>query len=130
MTKLSEMISNDEVHARDMEDPEYRSEWERTTLAAAVALHVLKYREQHELSQTKLGELLAMSQPQVARIERGDHTPSLATLARLCVVLDTEFNIDIRPSGRPAKLTNEKARKNASLTSFAEANADIVLSVA
>ncbi len=130
MTKLSELISNNEVHAKEMEDAQYRAEWERTTLAGAVALHVLKYRAQHQLSQTRFGELLAMSQPQVARIERGDHTPTLATLARLCVVLDSEFNIDIRPSGRPAKLTNEKARKNASLTSFAEANADIVLSVA
>lgn len=128
MTKLSEMRTDDELHAESMEDPEYRAAWERISLAAAVALQVVKYRDEHELSQTKFGEMLGMSQPQVARLERGDHTPTLDTLARLCVVLDAEFNINIRPSGRRAKLTNEKARKSASLTSFDDA--DAVLSVA
>jgi predicted transcriptional regulator len=38
-----------------------------------------------------------MRQPHVARLEAGDHEPSLATLRRLAQVLGLEFHIDITP---------------------------------
>jgi predicted transcriptional regulator len=34
-------------------------------------------------------------QPAIARLEAGDHEPSLATLSRLARVLGLEFHIDI-----------------------------------
>ncbi|HUB38746.1 MAG TPA: helix-turn-helix transcriptional regulator [Streptosporangiaceae bacterium] len=38
-----------------------------------------------------------MHQPAIARLEAGDHEPSLATLSRLARVLRIEFHIDITP---------------------------------
>jgi transcriptional regulator with XRE-family HTH domain len=38
-----------------------------------------------------------MQQPAIARLEAGDHQPSLATLARLAAGLGMEFHIDITP---------------------------------
>jgi len=44
-----------------------------------------------------LARLLGMHQPAIARLEAGDHEPSLATLSRLARVLGLEFHIDITP---------------------------------
>jgi hypothetical protein len=38
-----------------------------------------------------------LHQPAIARLEAGDHEPSLATLSRLARVLGIELHIDITP---------------------------------
>lgn len=98
MTKLSELRSAREVHAEDLADPQIRAEYDRTALAHAVALRVLAYRTEHCLSQSALGRQLGMAQPAIARLEAGDHEPSLATLSRLARGLNLEFHIDITPA--------------------------------
>ena len=60
-------------------------------------MRVTGYRIDHGLSQTELARLLGMHQPAIARLEAGDHEPSLATLCRLARTLDVEFHIDITP---------------------------------
>jgi len=69
-----------EVLQRDLEDPEFRVEWERTALARAVALAVLRYRNNHQLSQRDLAHKLDWKQPAVARLESGEVNPALETL--------------------------------------------------
>ena len=41
-----------------------------------------------------------MSQPAVARLEIGEHLPTLTTLRRISEALGIEILIDIRPAGR------------------------------
>jgi DNA-binding XRE family transcriptional regulator len=106
---LSELPSHEEVLEEDLKDPRFRAEWERTALARAVALLVLRYRSEHELSQTALAKRLGVSQPAVARLEASDHNPTIETLIRLASVLDLELAVDIAPNSRPARLVNEKA---------------------
>ena len=48
------LISNTEVLAEMLQDPDFRAEWERTALARAVAEAVIRYRVQRGLSQTAL----------------------------------------------------------------------------
>lgn len=55
--------------AEDLKDPGFRKEWERTALARAVAIEVIKYRAEHGLSQTKLGRQLGMHQLPNSRLE-------------------------------------------------------------
>ena len=97
MKKLSELKSARQVRAEDLRDPEVRAEYERTALAHAVAMRVIKYRTEQGLSQSALARRLGMQQPAIARLEAGDHQPSLATLARLAAGLGIEFHIDITP---------------------------------
>lgn len=108
--KLSQMKTNDELIAEQMTDPAFRSEWERTAVARAVALRLLRYRSERELSQRDLAMLLDMEQPQVARLERGDVNPTLETLMRLAGALDIEFTIDVRPTARKARLVTKRAQ--------------------
>src|SRR5664280_1334542 len=55
MPKLSDLRNARHVRAEDLRDPEIRAEYERTALAHAVAMRVLKYRTDHGLSQSALG---------------------------------------------------------------------------
>jgi ribosome-binding protein aMBF1 (putative translation factor) len=97
MTKLSDLRTASQIAAEELADQEIHREHERTALAHAVAMQVIGYRIDQGLSQTGLARLLGMHQPAIARLEAGDHEPSLATLSRLARVLGIEFHIDITP---------------------------------
>lgn len=109
--KLSEMKTNDELIVEQLRtDPEFRAEWERTALARAVAVAIVRYRGDHELSQRELAERLGMKQPQVARLELGDVNPSMDTLMRVSSQLGIEFTIDVRPAGAAARNVTKRAQ--------------------
>src|SRR4051812_46779299 len=94
--KLNDLPTSQEVLARQLEeDPELRKEWDRTAFARAVALLIVGYRADHGLTQTELAKRLGMKQPAVARLESGDETPTLKTLARVSAVTGLEFHLDI-----------------------------------
>jgi len=80
-------------------DLDYRREYERTRLANDVAIKVIQYRVARGLTQAELARVLGMRQPHVARLESGEHEPSLSTLARLSAALKLDFSIDIKPGG-------------------------------
>ncbi len=96
--KLSDLSSAEQVEAEALTNPAVRAEWDRTTVAREVAHRVVHYRVEHDLSQTELGSMLGVSQPYVAKLERGDQAPSLATLARLAQRLGLELHIDVTPT--------------------------------
>lgn len=96
MVKLSELRTAAEIHEQDMRDLDYRREYERTRLASDVAIKVIKYRTDRHLSQAALARQLGMRQPHVARLESGDHEPSLSMLTRLSSVLGLDFSVDVK----------------------------------
>jgi transcriptional regulator with XRE-family HTH domain len=127
--KLSDMKTNDELLAEQLTDSEFRAEWERTALARAVALRLVRYRAERDISQRELAELLEMKQPQVARLERGDVNPGLETLMRLAGALEIEFTIDVRPANQKSRLVTQRAQDEA-LTSYATARAVALVAAA
>lgn len=86
------------VIAEHLGDPKFRAEWERTALARAVAARLVAYRAEYRLSQRALAERLGVRQPVVARLELGEHNPSLDTLRRLSEALGMEFLVHISPT--------------------------------
>jgi DNA-binding XRE family transcriptional regulator len=96
--KLSALRRHEDIVAADRADPEYRAEWERTRFAHEVATKVIQYRIDHNLTQAELARRLGMRQPHVARLEAGEHEPSLTTLRRLAQRLGMSFHIDITPA--------------------------------
>jgi len=90
-------ISFAESLAEDLKDPAFRAEWERTAVARAVANEIVKYRGGHSLTQTQLARQLGMQQSAIARLELGEHEPTLATLSKLSQGLGINFRIDITP---------------------------------
>lgn len=98
MVKMSELRSAADIAAGELRDPEVRREYERTAFANAVAIRVIRYRAEHGLSQSALARQLGMSQPAIARLEAGEHEPSLGTLARLARGLAIDFSVEITPT--------------------------------
>lgn len=96
--KGRDLTTTTELSTGELDVLEYRADWERTKLAHEVALRVISYRVEHQLTQTELARMLGMRQPHIARLEAGEHEPSLAMLARLARVLGLEFHIDITRS--------------------------------
>jgi ribosome-binding protein aMBF1 (putative translation factor) len=97
MVKMSELRNAEDLAAEELRDPEVRREYERTAFANAVAIRVISYRAEHGLSQSALARELGMRQPAIARLEAGEHEPSLSTLARLARALGIDFSIEITP---------------------------------
>lgn len=128
--ELSDLKTDEEVLAEDLKDPEFRAEWERTALARAIALIVLRYRYDHGLSQRALGELMDMPQPQVSRLEAGDHNPSIETLTRLARTMDLELTIDIRLTSRIPKLVTRRAQTQNAIASCSGEDYTILLAAA
>jgi transcriptional regulator with XRE-family HTH domain len=125
--KLTDLKTSEQVLAEDLRDPDFKREWDRTALARAVALKVLTYRTGHALSQRGLAKQLSMTQPQLARLEAGEHNPTIDTLARLAQTLDIEFAIDIHPHQRPPKLLSSRARGKNAIASYRTDTAAVLL---
>jgi transcriptional regulator with XRE-family HTH domain len=126
--KLSAMRTNEEVIAEQLRtDPEFRAEWERTTLARAVAVALVRYRAEHDLSQRALAERLRMKQPQVARLELGEVNPSIDTMMRISAQLGIEFTIDVRPAGAPVRNVTKRAQAEGLVGSVRSADAELLV---
>lgn len=93
--KITDLRTYDDALADHLADPEQRAEWDRSAFAREVAVHLVRYRSEHGLTQAQLARSVGMKQPVVARLERGESPPSLATLARITAGTGIEFHIDI-----------------------------------
>jgi DNA-binding XRE family transcriptional regulator len=85
---LDALIPFEQVLEEALRDPEFRAEWDRLAPARAMANRLIAYRAEHGLNQTGSGRVLGVSQPAVARLEAGEHLPSLPTLLKLAEALD------------------------------------------
>jgi ribosome-binding protein aMBF1 (putative translation factor) len=94
--KLGEIPTLQEVVDRQREDPQFREDWDRSAFAREVAIRIVRYRAQRSLTQTQLAQLVGMKQPVIARLERDERPPSLATLARITAGTGIEFHLDVR----------------------------------
>jgi DNA-binding XRE family transcriptional regulator len=91
-------------------DPEFAAEWERLALARAVAVGLIGFRSDNDLSQRELAELLSVSQPRVVELESGEKNPQIETLLKIAAATGLEFAIDIAPVGRQPKLVAKAVR--------------------
>jgi ribosome-binding protein aMBF1 (putative translation factor) len=93
----NKLVPTEDVLARQLKNAEFAAEWDRTALARAVALEVVRYRVENGLSQAALARRLGVSQPVVARLEGGKHTPTWETLSRLAREMNVHFVVDVDP---------------------------------
>ena len=117
--ELEDLIPFEQILEEELRDPEFRAEWERLAPARAVAISLIGYRADHDLTQTALGRLLGMSQPAIARLEAGDHLPTLPTLLKLSEVLGLEILVSMTPPGhRPHDFAAELNQRESKSTSL------------
>lgn len=106
--RLDEAPTFEQVLEGQLQDPEFRAQWERAALARAVAIAVVRYRTERGLSQRALAGLLGWKQPQVARLELGEHNPAIDTLLVLSRKLGLRFAFAVGPSSEPLPVRPRK----------------------
>jgi DNA-binding XRE family transcriptional regulator len=87
-------------------------DWEREKLndpefVAALAelepgYQIARLRIARGLTQTQLAQMVGTKQPSIARLEKGDSTPSLAFLDKLAEALGARLEVRIIPRGDSA----------------------------
>jgi transcriptional regulator with XRE-family HTH domain len=70
---------------------------------------------------------LGMTQPQLARLEVGEHNPTIETLARLAQTLDIEFAIDVHPRQREPKFLSGRAKSRNAIAAYETGAATVLL---
>lgn len=93
--KLSDMQTFDEVLQEQLRDPEFAAEWDRTAFAREVATRIVAYRSQRGMTQRDLAKATGLTQSAIGRLELGEHTPSLGTLAKLTKATGLSFRVDV-----------------------------------
>jgi len=126
--KISELRTWKQVLEDHLKSPGFREEWERTALARAVAIRLVRYRVDHCLSQTRLAKVLGMKQPAVSRLEDGETNPTVETLMRISKALGIEVLLDIAPDGQRA-LAGKRAERAAVVQSFSSGGSSVLVAI-
>lgn len=83
-----------ELDAELRGDSDYEAALDELSPYEDIARQLIAFRLDHGLSQAELARRCGMSQPAIARLERGDHEPRLATLRRVAHALDAQLVMD------------------------------------
>jgi len=76
-------------------DSEYKAALTELEPFEEIARQLVAFRIEHGLSQAELARRCGVSQPAIARLERGEHEPRLATLRRVAHALDADLVLDL-----------------------------------
>lgn len=82
---------------RELQDPEYVKLYGAEEAKAEFAVILARARRRSGMTQTELAERLGLSQPYIAKLERGDANPTLGTAGTLLAVLGFSLAMDIMP---------------------------------
>lgn len=74
-----------------LKDPKLREEFRELDLSWEIAKNIIEARLASGLSQAQLAKKIGTKQPCIARIESGNHTPSLNILQKIAKALKTEL---------------------------------------
>lgn len=82
-----------EVFDEFMRDPAFKKSWDARANQRRVTRNLIEARIKHKLTQRQLAERIGIKQPSLARIERGAHLPSIATLEKIAAGLGKKLEI-------------------------------------
>jgi ribosome-binding protein aMBF1 (putative translation factor) len=94
-TKRPVGVGLDGYLGKQLEDPEFRHHYEQRRLVHEVAIVVRSMREQAGLTQAQLANMVGVSQPMIARMERGldQRTPRWETLRKVGLALGKQLKL-------------------------------------
>ena len=76
-----------------LQDKEFREEWEALQPEHEVNLMLIKARQDHHLTQKQLAEICGVRQSNLSRIETGAESPSVRTLCKIARGLGKRLQI-------------------------------------
>ncbi|PIR93357.1 transcriptional regulator [Candidatus Falkowbacteria bacterium CG10_big_fil_rev_8_21_14_0_10_43_10] len=66
-----------------LKDEEFKRLFEESRAQTRIAIELMRLRKKKRLTQSQLAKSVRMPQANIARIERGEHFPTLNTLSRI-----------------------------------------------
>jgi len=78
---------------KQLENPEFKKEWDRLELRYAVIKQLIKIRNTYDLSQAQLAEKLNTTQSVISRIENGTVNIGIDFLDKLARAFDKKVEI-------------------------------------
>lgn len=85
-----------EFRRKLLDDPATRAAYEARKPAFEFAVQLAELRRQKGLSQAALAKLAGMTQPEVARLEAAEASPTFDTMARLLAAAGADLDIKFR----------------------------------
>lgn len=91
-------VSHGTVLARQMKDPAFRFHYEQRKLVHEVAVAIRAMRKQAQMTQAQLAKQVGVSQPMIAKIEKGieQRAPNWEMLGKVCVALRKQMRLSFR----------------------------------
>lgn len=83
----------DKYLEEQLKDPNFKKEWDDHEMEYQLTMMLLKEREAQHLTQTELAERTGIRQSNISRIEKGQVSPTLATLRRIARGLGKELQV-------------------------------------
>lgn len=84
--------------AEQLEDPEFKEEWDALQPELAIAQAMIDAREKNGMTQQKLSEMTGIAQADISKLEHGFANPSIKTLQRLAAGLGMVLKIEFLPA--------------------------------
>lgn len=91
------MTRFDDYLAEQLQDPEFRAEWEALQPTFAIVQAMIDARRKTGLTKKQLAEKTGLSQGYITKLENGNGNPSLKTLQRLAAGMDMVLHIEFLP---------------------------------
>lgn len=99
----------DDFLAEEMADTEFRETWDATSPQVNFGLALAYIREQRGMTQQELANATGIQRSVIARLENGDHAPTLATQAKLALALNAR--LEVPPNGQVRFVPMRRLRK-------------------
>lgn len=91
------MTDFDTFLEEQLEDPEFRAEYEALEPEFAIVQAMIDARKKTGLTQKQLADRTGISQSDISKFETGGGNPSLKTLQRLAAGMGAVLHIEFRP---------------------------------
>lgn len=82
---------------QQLQDPEFRAEWEALEPERQIIRAILEGREEKDLTQKQLAQITGINQADISRLENGTGNPSIRTLKRLAAGLGMTLKLEFIP---------------------------------
>lgn len=87
----------DKLIKKQMKNPKFREEMEKTELEYQIARAMMKARLEKNMTQTQVAKVAGIDQADVSRVENGVGNPKISTLRRIANSLGMEVRFDLVP---------------------------------
>ena len=76
-----------------LQNPEFKKEWDENELEYQLMMMILKARNEQNLTQSEIAERTGIRQSNISRIEKGQALPSISTLCKIARGLGKQLQI-------------------------------------